>query len=188
MPPTPTLQSLSTTQRCSCHPLAWITQLFWMGTLTDDAVSAASGACVTFPRRGQILSWVHPLPHSTIGATVSGNQASSCAISVHCHHPAWPGNTVGLSLGGWSTGVRDLVLPAACAGLVPLVRVTEALLGVNVRSAKGHLLSGTLQSPRAHLNEHFAAPTVTHPDVSWTEDTQRLELKHYPENTEGATL
>lgn len=117
---------------------------------------------------------------------LSRNQATSHTISVHFHHPAWPGNTVGFfpllefSLGVWSTEVSDLVLPAARAGLAPLVDFTEAFLGVKTCSANEHLLSGTLQSTRAHLNQHFCS-THSYKDVSWTGDTQWLETKYYRE-------
>lgn len=92
-PPTPTLQSVSTTQRCSCHPRAWITQLLWMGILTNDAVSAASGARVIFLRRGEIPSWVHPLPNSTTGAIVPCVLKPGFILYHLCAlPPSWPGN------------------------------------------------------------------------------------------------
>lgn len=137
-------------------------------------VSSHWGLCHFSP--GEEKSYTHfHIAQLGLLFPVSRNQASPCTISVHCHHPAWPGDIVGFfplpefSIGDWSTGVRDLVLPASMCWFSTPVDFTEVFLRAKMWFANEHLLSGTLQSTQAHLNQHFAALIVT--KISWSGNT-----------------
>lgn len=105
---------------------------------------------------------------------VSRNQASSCTISVHWHHPAWPGNVgfsplLKFSFGDWSTGVSDETTPGRFHWGIP--------------GSKDVFFKGAFAEwdPAKHASTSKPAFCSTHSykDLSWTGDTQWLELQHY---------